>query len=40
MAGGDIIRDMDELFDKSGWVFEDKEIGRFGSVHLYIAEFR
>lgn len=40
MAGGDIIRDMGELFDTSGWSFEEKEIGGFGSVHLYIAELR
>jgi len=40
MAGGDIIRDMNELFDKSGWSFEDEEIGGFGSVHLYIAKIR
>jgi len=40
MAGGDIIRDMNELFDASGWTFEEKEIGGFGSVHLYIATLR
>jgi ubiquinone/menaquinone biosynthesis C-methylase UbiE len=38
MAGGDIIRDMGKLFGESGWSFEEKEIGGFGSVHLYIAE--
>jgi len=37
MAGGDIIRDMDKLFKSLGWKYEDKEIGAFGSVHLYIA---
>jgi len=37
MAGGDIIRDMDALFKSSGWEYSDKEIGAFGSVHLYIA---
>jgi len=39
MASGDIIRDMNELFDTSGWSFDEKEIGGFGSVHLYIAKF-
>jgi len=38
MANGDIIRDMNRLFDKSGWSFDDQEIGGFGSVHLYIAK--
>jgi len=37
MAGGDIIRDMGEFFADSGWDFQEKEIGGFGSVHLYIA---
>ena len=40
MASGDIIRDMDELFNSSGWTFEEEEIGGFGSVHLYIARLR
>lgn len=34
---GDIIRDMGQLFDQSGFRYEDKEIGGFGSVHLYVA---
>ena len=38
MASGDIIRDMGELFQKSGWEFQEEEIGGFGSVHLYVAE--
>lgn len=38
MAGGDIIRDMNKLFDELGWSFDEKEIGGFGSVHLYIAK--
>ena len=38
MAGGDIIRDKGKLFGESGWLFEEKEIGGFGSMHLYIAE--
>jgi len=37
-ANGDIIRAMNELFEKAGWSFEEKEIGGFGSVHLYIAK--
>ncbi len=40
MAGGDIIRNMNELFDLSKWLFKDEEIGGFGSVHLYIAKHR
>jgi len=36
-ASGDIIRDMDELFRSAGWEYDDKEIGAFGSIHLYIA---
>jgi ubiquinone/menaquinone biosynthesis C-methylase UbiE len=34
---GDIIRDMDKLFNMYGLSFEDREIGGWGSVHLYIA---
>ena len=37
MASGDIIRDMGELFEESGWEFQEEEIGGFGSVHLYVA---
>jgi len=39
MASGDIIRDIDDLFNTSGWSFNDDEIGGFGSVHLYTAQF-
>ena len=34
---GDIIRDMGELFDQTGFSFSDEAIGGFGSVHLYVA---
>ncbi len=34
---GDIIRDMDELFKRFELVYDDREIGGFGSVHLYLA---
>ena len=34
---GDIIRDMDELFDSFGVTYEDKEIGGWGSIHLYLV---
>ena len=34
---GDIIRDMEELFQKTGFQFTDEQIGGFGSVHLYLA---
>jgi len=37
MASGDIIRDMNALFKSLDWGHEDKEIGAFGSVHLYVA---
>jgi ubiquinone/menaquinone biosynthesis C-methylase UbiE len=35
---GDLIRDMDPLFRQFGFSYSDKEIGGFGSIHLYIAE--
>lgn len=34
---GDLIRDMDSLFDEFGFTVSDSEIGGFGSVHLYVA---
>lgn len=34
---GDIIRDMESLFQKTGFQFTAEEVGGFGSVHLYIA---
>jgi ubiquinone/menaquinone biosynthesis C-methylase UbiE len=37
-ALGDIIRDMDELFDQFNFDYTEEEIGGFGSVHLYVAE--
>lgn len=36
-ALGDIIRDMDALFEQTGFHYTEEEIGGFGSVHLYIA---
>ena len=38
MASGDIIRDIERLFDESGWEFKEEEIGGFGSVHLYLLQ--
>lgn len=35
---GDIIRDMEALFNQTGFRWTEEEIGGFGSVHLYIAE--
>jgi ubiquinone/menaquinone biosynthesis C-methylase UbiE len=35
---GDIIRDMDPIFNAFDISYQDHEIGGFGSVHLYIAE--
>ena len=37
-AGGDIIRDMPALFADFGLEWSDKEVGGFGSVHLYVVE--
>lgn len=34
---GDIIRDMGELFDRTGFSYSDEAIGGYGSVHLYVA---
>ena len=34
---GDIVRDMDAIFREGGFTYTDKEIGGWGSVHLYIA---
>lgn len=36
-TGGDIIRDMDDLFTQFNFQYTDEEIGGFGSVHLYVA---
>jgi len=36
-TGGDIIRDLPALFDLFGYEFTDREVGGFGSVHLYLA---
>lgn len=37
MLVGDILRDYQELFAKSGFEYEDFEVGGSGSVHLYLA---
>ena len=37
-ALGDIIRDMNQLFDQFDFTYTDNEIGGFGSVHLYVAQ--
>lgn len=36
-AAGDILRDMAKLFEEFGLEFTDKEIGGFGSVHIFVA---
>ena len=36
--GGDIIRDMGQLFKGWGFRYRDDEVGGFGTVHLYIAD--
>jgi ubiquinone/menaquinone biosynthesis C-methylase UbiE len=38
MRLGDILRDMTPLFEESGFAYVDKEIGGWGSVHLYVAK--
>jgi ubiquinone/menaquinone biosynthesis C-methylase UbiE len=40
IAMGDIVRDMQPLFDQFNFEYTDQEIGAFGSVHLYIARKR
>ena len=37
-VGGDIIRDVPELFERFGYEYTDQEVGGFGSVHLYAAK--
>lgn len=37
-SSGDIIRDMGVLLDEFNFAFSHREIGGFGSVHLYIAK--
>ena len=35
--GGDLIRDMRQLFDRLDLEHSDREIGGWGSIHLYVA---
>ncbi len=35
---GDVIRDMSEIFNKFNFEYIEREIGGFGSVHLYVAD--
>lgn len=35
---GDIVRNMDEIFNNFDLDYTDEEIGGFGSIHLYIAK--
>ena len=35
---GDIIRDVGKLLEDHGFEYEDREIGGFGSVHMYICQ--
>jgi ubiquinone/menaquinone biosynthesis C-methylase UbiE len=37
---GDIIRDVGKLLEDHGFDYEDREIGGFGSVHMYICQRR
>lgn len=34
---GDVVRDVGSLLDATGFRFEEREVGGFGSVHLYLA---
>ena len=36
-AGGDIIRLMPDLFERFGFEYIDRQVGGYGSVHLYVA---
>jgi ubiquinone/menaquinone biosynthesis C-methylase UbiE len=36
--GGDIIRDMDSVLTAHGFEYEEREIGGFGSVHMYLCQ--
>jgi ubiquinone/menaquinone biosynthesis C-methylase UbiE len=36
-AGGDIIRPMPDLFEKFGFEYTDRQVGGYGSVHLFVA---
>lgn len=36
-AGGDIIRPMPDMFEKFGFEYIDRQVGGYGSVHLYVA---
>lgn len=38
MLVGDIVRDINSLLLKTGFTVDDREVGGFGSTHLYIAE--
>lgn len=40
IAFGDLVRDMDKLFQAFNFETTDREIGGFGSVHLFIAKKR
>ncbi len=35
--GGDLIRDMDSVLTAHGFEYEEREIGGFGSVHMYLC---
>lgn len=37
---GDIIRDVGKLLEDHGFEYEDREIGGFGSIHMYICQKR
>jgi hypothetical protein len=39
-SAGDIIRDMDYLFEHAGFDYTESEIGGYGSVQMYIATKR
>ena len=37
---GDIIRDVGKLLEDHGFHYEDREIGGFGSIHMYVCQKR
>lgn len=40
MATGDIVRDLNPILERFGFEYTDREVGGWGSVHLYVARKR
>ncbi len=37
-ATGDVLRDMEPIFERHGFTFHHEVVGGFGSLHLYVAQ--